>query len=434
MKIRTTKLLALAAAFIMAQSTAFTAAAETVTASLSADRFYASEEQSSKYNDNTDYTALDKWGHAYPYSYYLYAEKALEKGKEDALEAYISVYNALHEADCSDNKKLIVDVPDLKGEVSYFEDKMYSLYTIAMYVTRECPDLYYAANYGSVYTEHTKDGLTTITVPLLFTKAEIEKYNKSCTSALDDFNKKISQKSSVTSETFYREALDFIANGYGIFYSDSSDTEDTAAGAFANKRACCMGYTEAFNYLCQMNGMPFASVIGKLGGYGHSWSKVPIKNVWYAVDPTNARTFPNYSFVTDAVYTNSTGIKEISYPGYSTVSANGSVVYPDLSAVGRSSAPFFETKEEEPKTAETVKKVSKTKTVTIKKASLKSYKTFKKALKSAVKKAHDGGYSYLTLKSSSVKTLEKYLKQAKKDGVISYKSIKVNKDSIRIKF
>lgn len=112
-------------------------------------------------------------------------------------------------------------------------------------------------------------------------------------------------------------------------------------------------------------------------------------------------------------------------------------------AVGRSSDEFFKTDEKdgkedknssEKKTAAKTDNSKKSTSITIKKASLKSYTAFKKALKSAVKKAKDGGYGYLTLKASSVKTLEKYLKKAKKDGVISYKSIKVNKDSIRIKF
>ena len=72
--------------------------------------------------------------------------------------------------------------------------------------------------------------------------------------------------------------------------------------------------------------------------------------------------------------------------------------------------------------------------VTIKSDSLKSYKNFKTALTSAVKKAKDGGYGYLKLKTSSTKTLEKYLKQAKEDGIVSYTSLKVLDDGIRIKF
>lgn len=441
LKTKFTKAIALAAALIMAQSTALTAAAETVTGSLSAVRFYALEEEKSKYNDNVGYTALDKWGHSYPYSYYIYAEKALEKGKEDALEAYIAVYNALHETRGADGKTLVVYVPELKGKVEYSEDKIYSLYSMAMYITRECPDLYYASNYGMLYTEKAEDGRIAINVPLLFTKTEIEKYDKSCTAALNEFNAKLSGVSS--SDAFYHAALDFIVKDYGINYVDDSGVADTAAGAFANKKVCCMGYTEAFNYLCQMNGMPFASVVGKLGNYGHSMSKVPIKNVWYVVDPTNAGYFPQYSFVTDTAYTSGTGIKEISYSGYSTVPANGTAIFPDLSAVGRSSDEFFKTDEKdskedknssEKKTSAKTDNSKKNTSVTIQSTSLKSYTAFKKALKSAVKKAKDGGYGYLTLKTSSVKTLEKYLKKAKKDEVISYKSIKVNKDSIRIRF
>ena len=65
---------------------------------------------------------------------------------------------------------------------------------------------------------------------------------------------------------------------------------------------------------------------------------------------------------------------------------------------------------------------------------LKSYDNFKVAVKFAVKKAKDYGYGYLTFNTSSTETLEKYLKQAKKDGIISYSSYKIGNDYIRIKF
>lgn len=430
------KAIAMTAAIIMAQSTAVGVSAATAqTATVSSISATSSADSGvPKYNNNKGYTALDKWGHAYPYSYYYYADLATQKGTEDALDAYVNVYNALHEigaAETTKSNKVYIKVPVLKNKSN--ADKKYNLAQIALCISRDCPDLYYINNSTNPSIESTKNGISTIKIITTMTKAEVAEYDKKCAAAVKSFKSKISKKSNLTTKGFYEAALDFVSNGYGIEYSEGNDIVQTAAGFFANKKANCMGYTEAFNYLCQMSGMPYASVRGKIHkSSAHNWAKVPINNVWYVVDVTNGDYYPDRSFISDAEYAKKVDAtedsRELRLKDYLFPAANGKAIVPNIPNGGKTSTSTTST------TATTSANAKKAVSVTIKSDSLKSYKDFKTALKSAVKKAEDGGYGYLTLKSSKTKTLEKYLKQAKEDGIISYSSLKAVEGGIRIKF
>lgn len=49
----------------------------------------------------------------------------------------------------------------------------------------------------------------------------------------------------------------------------------------------CEGYAEAFQLLCQREGIPCITVVGTANGGGHAWNYVQMENgVWYAVDLT----------------------------------------------------------------------------------------------------------------------------------------------------
>lgn len=49
----------------------------------------------------------------------------------------------------------------------------------------------------------------------------------------------------------------------------------------------CEGYAEAFQLLCQREGIPCITVVGTADGGGHAWNYVQMENgVWYAVDLT----------------------------------------------------------------------------------------------------------------------------------------------------
>lgn len=430
------KAIAMTAAIIMAQSTAVGVSAATAqTATVSSVSATSSADSGvPKYNNNKGYTALDKWGHAYPYSYYYFADLATQEGTEDALDAYVNIYNALHEvgaAETTKSNKVYIKVPVLKNKANV--DKKYNLAQIALCISRDCPDLYYINNNTIPSIESTKNGISTIKIITTMTKAEVAEYDKKCAAAVKSFKSKISKKSNLTTKGFYEAALDFVVNYSEIDWDCNAANTHNVVGVFADKKATCMGYTEAFNYLCQMSGMPYASVRGKIHGTAHNWSKVPINNVWYVVDVMNGYYYPDRSFISDAEYAKKADAtedsREFRYKDYLFPAANGKAIIPNIPNGGKTSTSTTSTT-----TTTTSANAKKAISVTIKSDSLKSYKDFKTALKSAVKKAEDGGYGYLTLKSSKTKTLEKYLKQAKEDGIISYSSLKAVEGGIRIKF
>lgn len=617
MKKAFSKAIAIAAAFLMANSTAVTLAAETVqTETLSATQLYAFKEQKSKYNDNEGYTVLDKWGNAYPYSYYYYAEKSLEKGKEYLLQDYIWLYNYIHENRYTYQYKTFriqfkltsSDPKTERGEVLKMLRNM-----------DDCPTMYFInASMFSGGPEIEKDPtLLSAHCPTRCTISEVKAYDKKLAAANADFQAYLKEKKAKTSKDFYSCAIDYLAKT--VTYSDAmkdGNIRRTAVGGLIKNRANCEGYSKSFSYLCAANQMPFAETSGEAfggwlnGGDFHAWSKAPINNVWYVYDATFYSVDGVSAFISDKEYFKKNDAKEASgtnvYPaangkktvpklpskepealkfsvphlalkaadstdwgvygdyaptktivetykkGYDCVYApitdhpkrstedrlsnikiglekpeckkyydhyvikdntvfvyytkesfevetskkgkgrllpfkdainfyyederdmvaiiadliaqgysyfaieysdsglwdgylektkeniekakeNGVITYDHLEVKNNRLYVYLEgdsSSSDDTKTDNSKKSLS----VTIKSDSLKTYEAFKKALNSAVKKAKDGSYGYLTLKNSDTAALEKYLKKAKEDGVISYNSYKVNKDNIRIKF
>ena len=74
------------------------------------------------------------------------------------------------------------------------------------------------------------------------------------------------------------------------------DIGHTAYGALVNKSAVCSGYCFAFEYLCQVAGIPCCILTGdaeyisdessRQGTNGHSWNAVNLDGIWYEVDAT----------------------------------------------------------------------------------------------------------------------------------------------------
>lgn len=589
------KAIAMTAAIIMAQSTAVGvyAATDSTTASTSVSVSDTATNKV-KWNNNEGYTVLDKWGNAYPYSFYYYAELSTKKGKEDVLDAYVYIYNILHENRTPNstitlyNKKklsaIVVDIDmskilkgcrDKNGEITSSSDESYDAISIVKSICLDSPDLYYVINNLSGFkcelrypSQYYKDGkllkdnvdsdgakcnVYRVTIPSVYSKSQIAEYDKCLSATVKDFKSKLEENNVTTADGFYRAALSYTVDNSGASYTGYGSSSYyngkgiTALSLFKEKTGSCIGYTEAYNYLCQQCGMPFATAMST----NHLWSKVPINNIWYVVDASAIEVNPSiadtdyYSFVTSSQYKKNGGYSESasSYmaeyyyspkpsddqvfpkgtsnfkyiptpkqptaaelvtPTTSTTSSNTTTKpastsstsssgrkgykpnsYEELSMLNGSDESlvelFTKVKEKgcaftvfhpalddwnerakahledaksrgiisytsikekngdlyiyvESTTSSTSANANKVVSVTIKSDSLKSYKNFKTALTSAVKKAKDSGYGYLKLKTSSTKTLEKYLKQAKKDGIVSYTSLKVLDDGIRIKF
>lgn len=593
------KAIAMTAAIIMAQSTAVGvyAATDSTTASTSVSVSDTATNKV-KWNNNEGYTVLDKWGNAYPYSFYYYAELSTKKGKEDVLDAYVYIYNILHENRTPnstiklrkhnmnaividlDMSKILKGCKDKNGNIISSDNYDYNALSIIRAVLYDSPDLYYAYDYLSdlrngtlrypsqyytsdgklqkdkVKSDNAKQTIMRFTIPCVYSKKQIAEYDEFLADVVKDFKSKLKENNATTARDFYMTALTYTVHDSGASYgawgvnSLFNGKGITAASFFKDKTGGCVGYTKAYNYLCQQCGMPFASA----GSTGHAWSKVPINNVWYVIDTSAVEVNPGsenddfFSFVTSSTYaTNGGGYSEVTKdkvyvknyspkpsddqvfpkgtsnfkyiptpkqptaaelvtPTTSTTSSNtttkpastsstsssgrkgykpsnkscedvnmlnGSdeslvelftkvkekgyafiVFHPALDdwnerakahledAKSRGVISYTSIKEKngdlyiyiDSDASSTSANANKVVSVTIKSDSLKSYKNFKTALTSAVKKAKDGGYGYLKLKTSSTKTLEKYLKQAKKDGIISYTSLKVLDDGIRIKF
>lgn len=610
MKKTFSKAIAIAAAFLMANSTAVSIAAETVqTETLSAVQLYAAKEQKSKYNDNEGYTVLDKWGNAYPYSYYYYAEKSLEKGKEYLLQDYIWLYNYIHENRYTYQNttfriqfKLTSSDPKTeRGEVLKMLRNM-----------DDCPTMYFArVSMFKGGPEIEKDpSLLSAHCPTFCTSSETKAYDKKLAAANSDFQAYLKEKKAKTSKDFYRCAANYIGKTVKSVSGGSDKLTTTAVGGLVLKKGNCAGHTNAFGYLCVANQMPVAQTAGESGGGFHGWAKVPVNNVWQVVDATFYKVDGTSAFITDKEYFKMNKAKEatstnvypaangkktvpklpskepealkFSFPhlackasdssswgvygdyaptktiieaynkGYDCIYApitdharrskedrlsclktalekpvckkyydhyeikndtvfvyytkesfdvdtskkgkgrllsfvdtlkfryydtvemksfiadlivqgysyfaieyddsdlwdgyleitkeniekakeNGVITYDCLEVKNDRLYVYLEggsSSSDDTKTDNSKKSLS----VTIKSDSLKTYEAFKKALNSAVKKAQDGGYGYLTLKNSDTAALEKYLKQAKEDGVISYASLKALDAGIRIKF
>lgn len=611
------KAIAIAAAFLMANSTAVTLAAETVqTETLSATQLYASKTTKSKYNDNEGYTVLDKWGNAYPYSYYYYAEKSLEKGKEYLLQDYIWLYNYIHENRYTyqySKFRILFKLtsPDPETELGEVLTMLHNM--------DDCPTMYfiYAAGFSAKYPSGNDKTLVSLYTSTRCKAGETKSYDKNLAAANADFQAYLKEKKAKTSKDFYRCAADYIAKT--VKKGDplkGGSLLKTAVGGLVLKKGNFAGHTNAFGYLCVANQMPVAQTAGEAyggwlkGGGFHGWAKVPINNVWQVVDATFYKVDGTSAFITDKEYFKMNKAKEATstnvYPAangkktvpklpskepealkfsvphlalkaadstdwgvygdyaptlsiYEAYKKGYDCIYAPITDHARRSKedrlsclkialekpvckPYYDhfeikndtvfvyyTKESfevetskkgkgrllsfvdtlkfryydtvEMKsiiadliaqgysyfaieyddcglwdgyleiTKENIEKAKEegvitydhlevknnrlyvyleggssssddTKTdnskkglsVTIKSDSLKTYEAFKKALNSAVKKAQDGGYGYLTLKNSDTAALEKYLKQAKEDGVISYASLKVLDAGIRIKF
>lgn len=439
------KAIAMTAAIIMAQSTSVGAAAETKT-DTAATSVSVSESTAVNYNDNEGYTVLDKWGNAYPYSYYYYANLSRTKEKEDALDTYVYFYNLLHEnRRVNKNKQIeiIVSPAILKGNYFYDPskgfrlseyDRTYNIGYILYIIAHECPYLYYLeehdAKYTDIYDEKyykngklmTKkveaDGASpiklSITLTSTMTNGQIAANDKKIANLVSDFKNKLEQDGVTTSKGFYEAALNYVMDNAGLNFSKKTTNRNNLVGAFFEKNAVTGGYIDAFNLLCHSCGMPYGTSGGYAGGISaHGWNKVAIGNVWYNVDTLWGT---DYSFLLDSEYRKLRGVQEnekISPKG------NGEQQFPK----GIPTA--------DAKPADRSKKAL---SLAFQKDFLKSYDNFKVAVKFAVKKAKDYGYGYLTFNTSSTETLEKYLKQAKKDGIISYSSYKIGNDYIRIKF
>ncbi len=590
------KAIAMTAAIIMAQSTAVGvyAATDSTTASTSVSVSDTATNKV-KWNNNEGYTVLDKWGNAYPYSFYYYAELSTKKGKEDVLDAYVYIYNILHENRTPnstitlrkhkmnaividlDMSKILKGCKDKNGNIISSDDYDYNALSIIRAIVYDSPDLYYAydclADFGNgklrypsqyytsdgklqedkVKSDNAKQTIMRFTIPCVYSEKQIAEYDEYLADVVKDFKAKLKENNATTARDFYMTALTYTVHDSGASYKGYGSSSFyngkglTSLSLFKEKTGSCVGYTEAFNYLCQQCGMPFAKATGTV----HEWSKVPINNIWYVIDASAVEVNPGFenddffSFVTSSTYATNGGYSEITkdkntiktyspkpsddqiFPkgtsnfkyiptpnqpnaaelvthATSTTSSNTTTKpastsstsssgrkgykpnsYEELSMLNGSDESlvelFTKVKEKgyaflvfspalddwnerakahledaksrgiisytsikekngdlyiyvESTTSSTSANANKVVSVTLKSDSLKSYKNFKTALTSAVKKAKDGGYGYLKLKTSSTKTLEKYLKQAKKDGIISYTSLKVLDDGIRIKF
>lgn len=589
------KAIAMTAAIIMAQSTAVGvyAATDSTTASTSVSVSDTATNKV-KWNNNEGYTVLDKWGNAYPYSFYYYAELSTKKGKEDVLDAYVYIYNILHENRTPnstiklrkhtmnaitidlDMSKILKGCRDKNGNIKSSDDYDYNALSIIRAVLYDSPDLYYAYDYPSdirngtlrypsqyytsdgklqkdkVKSDNAKQTIMRFTIPCVYSKKQIKEYDEYLATVVQDFKAKLKENNATTARDFYMTALTYTVHDSGASYKGYGNSSFfngkgiTSLSLFKEKTGSCVGYTEAFNYLCQQCGMPFATA----GGTGHAWSKVPINNIWYVIDTSAVEVNPGsenddfFSFVTSSTYatngggysettkspshgknyspkpsddqifpkgtsnfkyihtpkqptaadlvtpTTSTTSSDTTTKPSTTSSSSGNKGYKPNSyenidilkgsdenlialfnkvrekgytffvyqpakeewlaeakthledAKSRCIISYTSIKEKNGKlyiyvestTSSTSANANKVVSVTLKSDSLKSYKNFKTALTSAVKKAKDGGYGYLTLKTSSTSTLEKYLKQAKEDGIVSYTSLKVLDDGIRIKF
>lgn len=401
-------ILTTAIVFTQAGATVSAATSSTWGTSTSATQTTNTKYTSKNYNNSSDYTDTDKYGNAFPYTYYY---------KVSQNKAYKTLYKYIADA-LRDRKSSL----KFKGYAKKYSTQ--SFYDVINDLRNNCPDLYYVTGCTA-----TKSGDDIIVKFNYMDAAEHKSIQKKIDKYCANFDAYL-EKNNVTS------TKDFLI--YAAKYVDSTVSYDHDAlkskktkidtnslsivGAVVDGEAVCEGYVDTFNYLCMTYGISYAGkhVSTKTGG--HKISCAVYNNIWYNFDPTGGNT-SSYQFTTDKEYTNNKnnkGYKIVDNVEVSPV-CNGKKVSRSSSA---SSSSFASTSKVTSKSAllnNKNKRLSDTGEVVDR---------FSKIVENNIKFAKEEGKDTVTLTFASkvdyyVESCYKKIQQLKKDGTIDYKSVEI---------
>lgn len=244
---------------------------------------------SKNYNHSSDYTDTDKYGNAFPYSYYY----QLSHNK-----AYKTLYKSI--ADALRDRKASLR---LKGYAKKYSTDV--LWDVIAVLRRDCPDLYYV-NHCYV----NKSGNDIIIEFNYLDEAAYKANKKKIDKYIADFDAYLAKNNVTSTKGFLKYAAKYVENTVSYNYKAAKGNRSgkvdknslNIIGAIVEGKAVCEGYARTFNLLCMTHGVPFAvKRWDSTDSSGHMTSCVVYNNVWYNFDPT-AGERKDLQMVTDADY------------------------------------------------------------------------------------------------------------------------------------
>lgn len=390
------------AAIVFSQASAPVAAA-TVRGTSSASQSDTVKSSRKDFGNSSYWSKKDKYGCAYPYSYYRYA------GKSEAMEKlYVKIYNALH---------------DRKSSIILYKNEG-DWGSIVSTLRKECPELYYYVDSDMVAIKD-KNGYTgnyRITFEYLPEKA-LASHDKIFAEVLDDFDAYLDKKDVTTTKQFLNAALAFIGSRVEYDYEAGNDRKkysdcDGIVGAFVNGKAQCGGYAQAFNYLCRAYGIACCPKYAE-GEVNHALSTVIYKNTWYNYDPTGYKR--SYEQMTTDAQVKDYGYDvDLNNKHWKSPAATGKPIKPATP---------------KPKSEDTTPKLeSDTDEDIFTNYQYSDYSIFTFIVKNHIGYAREDGYTYYVIKppKDKIDTTIDNLKKMKKDGLITYKALYKGKDFVKV--
>lgn len=350
---------------------------------------------SKSYNNSSYYTATDKWGNAYPYSYYYYASDYT------ARTTYEKLYNALYE------RKSQISLTN--AEYTAFDKFSSGVGSVLTDLENNCPHFYYVDD-RSISTEGKGDSYrVVVTVTYSLSEKTIAKYEKKFNKVIADFDDYLAEQNVNSTKGFYNCALAYLGSITEYDYDVSRGKKkrgnsDNIIGAFIENEIICQGYVFAFNYLCSTHGISYSykACDSSKSDAGHAFSLVPYKNVWYNIDPTNYE-LSEKQYLTDAELKSSGYVTDWRF--YKSIPKCNGKVIPTKIAL---EAP-----------AKVEKADSTVENTTFKDSYFESYAKFKRLYKLDYNAAVRDGMTAIkiTMSEDKVDTAVKYLKKIKSEGV-----------------
>lgn len=115
-------------------------------------------------------------------------------------------------------------------------------------------------------------------------EAAIEILNRYIGNGFDDYARVHTVHDYLTSR------VDYDADLYRAYLTSGTVTNEHASfhldGVFLDGVAVCDGFAKAFMFLCNLEGIPCARIVGDYAGMAHVWNKVRVGERWYNVDVT----------------------------------------------------------------------------------------------------------------------------------------------------
>lgn len=365
---------------------------------------------SKDYGNSSYWSEKDKYGYAYPYSYYYYASNPTAK------KVYIQIYEAVHERKSS----IKISVKDEQYLKKTFKRDAHSFCSV---IRNSCSELYYL-DYCTVERD---DNYAKITFDYDYSEKEIAAYEKKLKKVVADFDNYLEKNNVKTTKEFFSYTLSYLSKNV------KPSKGSTIISALIDGHALCIGYADAFSYLCRLHGISTAPEGLTLEEGNHEVSIAVYKNTWYVFDPAFSRRSER-QMLTDSQYKEVAKVEYVSRNLDTTPTCNGKAVKPPVAKTTSSTSKPSTSTQTKPSTSTQTKPTSDTAEETFIEYHYTDFDTFSFIVEGNIKGKRNKGYTYykITVPDGKLDLTIKYLKQMKADGTITYTSLSKGKTYVKI--